>query len=171
MVMGAGRNTGLHVEASDYRIQPGDILKSDCGGLYSAYYSNIGRTAKLGPLTDEDRSIWTRLREIQDGLIRMLRPGATGQELFHACARMHEERRLPFPFGHNGHSVGLMIHERPIIGPHETIPYEAGMVSTVETRVRWPGRIGYHVEDLFLITEDGPEWLSDAFDNEEILVV
>ncbi len=171
MVMGAGENTGLHAEASSYRIQQGDIMKSDCGGLYEGYFSNIGRTAKLGALNDQDRSIWTRLREIQHELIDMLRPGNTGQEVFHACARLHAERDLPFPFGHNGHSVGLMIHERPIIGPHETIPYEVGMVSTVETRVRWPGKIGYHMEDLFLITESGPELLSTAFDNEEIRVV
>lgn len=45
------------------------------------------------------------------------------------------------------------------------------MVSTVQTRARWPGRVGYHMEDLFLVTDDGPVQLSDAFDNEEILVV
>lgn len=171
MVMGAGVNTGLHAEGTGYRIRDGDILKSDCGGLYEGYFSNIGRTAKLGALTDEDRSIWSNLRDIQHRLIDMLRPGVTGREVYETCASLHEKHGLPFPFGHNGHSVGLMIHERPIIAPHEDIPYEAGMVSTVETRVRWPGRIGYHMEDLFLITESGPELLSDAFDNEEILVV
>ncbi len=171
MIMGAGENTGLHVEASDYAIKDGDIMKSDCGGLYEGYFSNIGRTAKLGKLNDEDRSIWTRLREIQHELINMLRPGNNGGELFRACKKLHADRDIPFSFGHNGHSVGLMIHERPIIGPHETIPYEVGMVSTVETRVRWPGRIGYHMEDLFLITDVDPVLLSDAFDNEHILTV
>lgn len=171
MVMGAGINTGLHTQASDYAIRSGDLMKSDCGGRYSGYFTNIGRTAKLGPLNEDDRSVWTRLREIQHALIEMLRPGCTGREVYEACERLHAERDLPFIFGHNGHSVGLMIHERPIIAPNEDIAYEAGMVSTVETRVRWPGRIGYHMEDLFLITEDGPELLSDTFDNEEILVV
>ena len=84
---------------------------------------------------------------------------------------MHQARDLPFSFGHNGHGVGLMIHENPLIAPHEDLVYEAGMVSTVETRVRWPGRVGYHMEDLFLVTDKGPAQLSDAFDNEEILVV
>ena len=171
MVMGAGENTGLHVEASDYAIKKGDVMKSDCGGMYQGYFSNIGRTAKLGKLNDEDRSIWTRLREIQHELVNMLRPGNTGGELFRTCKKLHTDRDLPFSFGHNGHSVGLMIHERPIIGPKETIPYEVGMVSTVETRVRWPGRIGYHMEDLFLITDNDPLLLSSAFDNEEILIV
>jgi hypothetical protein len=51
------------------------------------------------------------------------------------------------------------------------IPSEARMLSTVETRVRYPGRIGYHMEDLFLVTDGASELLSDAFDNEEILTV
>ncbi|MEO6626907.1 MAG: Xaa-Pro peptidase family protein [Burkholderiaceae bacterium] len=171
LVFGAGANTGLHMEAGNYQVQAGDILKSDCGGHYAGYYSNVGRTAKLGPLTDEDRSIWRRLREIQHALSDMLRPGVSGREIFERCVTMHRERELPFAFGHNGHGVGLMIHENPLIAPHEELVYQAGMVSTVETRVRWPGKVGYHMEDLFLVTDQGPVQLSDAFDNEEILVV
>jgi hypothetical protein len=41
------------------------------------------------------------------------------------------------------------VHEHPFIGPNEEIPYEAGMLSTVETRVRWVGQKGLHMEDLF----------------------
>ena len=171
LVFGAGANTGLHAEGTDYRVQPGDILKSDCGGLYRGYHSNIGRTAKLGQPSAEDRSIWTRLREIQHALSAMLRPGVSGREIFERCAAMHKERNLPFPFGHNGHGVGLTIHEHPLIAPHEEMTYEPGMVSTVETRVRWPGKVGYHMEDLYLVTDGAPILLSDAFDNEEILVV
>ena len=171
LIFGAGANTGLHIEGSDYRVQSGDILKSDCGGLYSGYFSNVGRTAKLGQATAEDRSIWLRLREIQHALAAMLRPGVSGRAIFERCAVMHKERNLPFPFGHNGHGVGLMIHEHPLIAPHEEMVYEPGMVSTVETRVRWPGEIGYHMEDLYLVTDGAPILLSDAFDNEEILAV
>ena len=171
LIFGAGANTGLHTEGTDYQVQPGDILKSDCGGLYSGYYSNIGRTAKLGQPSAEDRSIWSRLREIQNGLSAMLRPGISGREVYARCAAMHLERKLPFPFGHNGHGVGLMIHEHPLIAPHEDMVYEPGMVSTVETRVRWPGKVGYHMEDLYLVTDGSPVLLSDAFENEEILAV
>jgi Xaa-Pro aminopeptidase len=58
-----------------------------------------------------------------------------------------------------------------MINPYEKTEYEAGMISTVETRVRWVGEKGLHMEDLIAITENGPVLLSDAFDNEEILVV
>ena len=51
------------------------------------------------------------------------------------------------------------------------IAYEAGMMTTVETRVRWVGKRGYHMEDLIEITDGAPVVRSDYFDNEEILVV
>ena len=46
-----------------------------------------------------------------------------------------------------------------------------GMMTTVETRVRWVGRGGYHMEDLIEVTEGAPVVRSSYFDNEEILVV
>ena len=168
----AGPNTGFpHKDPDDYVIQAGDILKADAGGYYRRYFSNVGRTAKLGPLTDEDRSWWSRLREIHHGIIDMVRPGRTGRELFQRATELHAQHDIPFPYAHNGHGIGLMIHEHPLISPHEEIAYVPGMMTTVETRVRWPGKVGYHMEDLIEVTEGAPVVRSDYFDNEEILVV
>lgn len=58
-----------------------------------------------------------------------------------------------------------------MISPHEALAYAPGMVTTVETRVRWVGEKGLHMEDLILVTDDAPVLLSDAFDNEEIFVI
>ncbi|MCG8543206.1 MAG: Xaa-Pro peptidase family protein [Alphaproteobacteria bacterium] len=168
----AGPNTGFpHMDPSDYQVKPGDILKADTGGYYSRYYSNVGRTAKLGPLSDADRDWWAKLRDIHHQIIDMLRPGNTGRELFEAATRLHAKHDIPFPYAHNGHGIGLFIHEPPLISPHETAPYQPGMMSTVETRVRWVGKVGYHMEDLVEITDGAPIVRSDYFDNEEILVV
>ncbi len=168
----AGPNTGFpHMDPSDYVIREGDMLKADAGGFYRRFYSNVGRTAKLGPLTDEDRSWWRRLREIHHEIIDMLRPGNTGRQLFERATVLHEKHGIPFPYAHNGHGIGLQLHEHPLISPHEDIVYAPGMMSTVETRVRWVGKVGYHMEDLIEITEGAPVVRSDYFDNEEILVV
>lgn len=168
----AGPNTGFpHASPSPYKVQKGDILKADSGGYYHDYYSNVGRTAKVGPATPDEVDLWKRLRAIHHEIAGMLRPGATGRELFAHARVLHEKHGIPFPFAHNGHSIGLEVHERPLISPHEDMPYEPGMVSTVETRVRWVGKAGYHMEDLYLITEGDPVLLSDTFDNEEILEV
>ena len=168
----AGPNTGFpHKLPGEYRVQRGDIVKTDCGAWFSEYITNIGRTAKLGSLTDEDRSYWARLREIHHRITDLLRPGNTGRRLFEEATRLYAEAGLEFPYAHNGHGLGLQVHERPLIAPHEEMAFEPGMVCTVETRVRWPNIKGYHMEDLFLVTEGVPVLLSDAFDNEEILVL
>ncbi len=167
-----GPNTGFpHKDPSDYRVKRGDILKADAGGRYGRYYSNVGRTAKLGPLNDEDRSWWSRLREIHHELIDMVRPGNTGRQIFDRATALHERHGIPFPYAHNGHGLGLLVHERPLISPHEDMAFEPGMMSTIETRVRWVGKCGYHMEDLLEVTEGNPVLRSDYFDNEEILVV
>ena len=167
-----GPNTGFpHMDPSDYRVQPGDILKADAGGRYRRYYSNVGRTAKLGPVSAEDRSWWSRLRDIHREIIDMARPGNSGRQLFERAARLHERHGVPFPYAHNGHGLGLLVHERPLISPHDDTVYEPGMITTVETRVRWVGERGYHMEDLIEVTDGAPILLSDYFDNEEILSV
>ena len=168
----AGPNTGFpHKSPSDYRVQQGDIVKADCGGFYREYYSNIGRTAKLGKPTAEEASYWQRLRDIHHRIIDMVRPGNCGRQLFEAATRLHAQADIPFPYAHNGHSIGLQVHEHPLISPHEDIPYAPGMVTTVETRVRWVGEKGLHMEDLVQVTDAAPLLLSDVFDNEQILVI
>ena len=167
-----GPNTGYpHMDPSDYQVQVGDMLKADAGGRYQRYYSNVGRTAKLGPLNAEDRSWWGRLRDIHHEIIDMVRPGNSGRQLFERATALHAQHNIPFPYAHNGHSLGLMVHEHPLISPHDDIEYEAGMMTTVETRVRWVDKVGYHMEDLIEVTEGAPVLRSDYFDNEEILVV
>lgn len=168
----AGANTGYpHMDPSDNTVAAGDILKADAGGFYNRYYSNVGRTAKMGKLNDEDRSWWTRLREIHHEIIDMVRPGNTGAQLFEAATRLHEKHNIPFPYAHNGHGIGLQVHEHPLISPHDNTPLQTGMMMTVETRVRWVGKVGYHMEDLLEVTEGAPVVRSDYFDNETILVV
>ena len=168
----AGPNTGYpHMAPGDYGVKRGDIVKADVGGWYHEYITNVGRTAKLGAPNAEDLSYWQRLRAIHHEIIGMLRPGNTGRQLFERATVLHKQADLPFPYAHNGHSVGLQVHEHPLVNPFEDIPYRPGMVSTVETRVRWVGKVGYHMEDLVEITEGAPRVLSDAFDNEEIFVI
>ncbi len=165
----AGRNTGFpHALPSGYRVQAGDLVKCDSGGHYGSYLSNVGRTAKMGKPTVEEQETWRALRDIHHAVIDMLRPGNTGRAIFEAATLLHERHGLPFPYAHNGHSIGLEVHERPMISPYEDIVYASGMISTVETRVREAGERGLHMEDLVQITEQGPVLLSTAFDNERI---
>ncbi|MBM3568461.1 MAG: aminopeptidase P family protein [Alphaproteobacteria bacterium] len=170
--LNCGLNTGFpHMAPSDYRVQKGDIVKADSGGFFHEYYSNVGRTAKVGQPTQAEKDSWKRLREVHHAIIDMCRPGALGRDLFAKAKAMQEKAGFQFPYSHNGHGIGLNVHERPVINPHEDIPYEAGMITTVETRHRDVGRLGLHMEDIIEITDKGPIWHARFFQNEEIFVI
>ncbi len=168
----AGANTGFpHMVPSGYQVKQGDIIKADAGGMFRQYFSNVGRTAKAGKPTDRDLTIWKHLRDIHHAVIEQCRPGKTGRELFDLAKRLQLKAGLEFPYSHNGHSLGLNIHEHPIINAQEDMPYQPGMLTTVETRARWVGELGYHMEDIVEITDGAPIWHAKYFPNEELLVV
>jgi Xaa-Pro aminopeptidase len=170
--LNCGANTGFpHMAASDYKVKAGDIVKADSGGFFREYYSNVGRTAKLGQPTAAESDAWKHLRDIHHAIIDMCRPGRVGSELFARAKAMQIQAGFPFPYSHNGHSLGLNVHERPIISPHEDIPYEVGMITTVETRHREVGKLGLHMEDVIEITAGQPIWHARFFKNEEIFVI
>lgn len=168
----AGANTGYpHMAASSYQIRKGDFVKGDCGGLFREYYSNVGRTAKVGKPNQSELDAWKRLRDMHHAIIDMCRPGRTGRELYSEAKKLQEKAGFPFPYSHNGHGIGLNLHERPVIGPNEDIVYEPGMITTVETRHREVGKLGLHMEDIIQITDGAPIWHSKYFPNEEIFVI
>lgn len=168
----AGPNTGFpHMVPSAYRVKAGDIIKADAGGMFRQYFSNVGRTAKVGTPTDRDITIWKHLRDIHHAVIEQCRPGKTGRELFELAKRLQLKAGLEFPYSHNGHSLGLNIHEHPIINAQEEMPYQPGMLTTVETRARWVGELGYHMEDIVEITDSAPIWHAKYFPNEELMAV
>ena len=166
----AGANTGFpHKTASTYQVRNGDVIKADSGGFYSEYYSNVGRTAKVGTPTTPESDCWSRLLDIHRQLIQLVRPGNCGRMIFEAAVRLHKRAGIDFPFGHNGHGIGLRVHEPPFISQHDERPLQPGMIAAIETRTRWEGKLGLHMNDLVEVTESETIVHTGVFSNEEIL--
>ncbi len=60
-----------------------------------------------------------------------------------------------------GRGVGLEGVERPEIGAGDKTLLEPGMVVTIEPSIYY-ANFAVHVEDTFLITSDGYEWLTQC---------
>jgi Xaa-Pro aminopeptidase len=66
-------------------------------------------------------------------------------------------------FGHGlGHGIGLQVHERPFLSPTDHTPLRAGMMITNEPGIYIPGWGGVRLEEMVLITVNGPEVLTSA---------
>ena len=82
-----------------------------------------------------------------------------------------ERRNLPFTLQAIGHGLGVALHEFPILNANETAEIESGMVLNIEPAVRDSEGFLYHLEDLFVVTQNGPKILTTVMDTEELFVV
>src|SRR5262249_54568882 len=104
--------------------------------------------------------------DIYRSTVERCRVGARAGDIYrHAAAALANEGGKPIPLV--GHGVGTWMHQQePYIveGADEVI--EAGMVLA-----RQPFFCAWQLQDLYLITNNGPKLLSDRFKTDEMLVV
>ena len=172
LYINAGPNTGFpHCKATDYRAQTGDVVKSDVGGYFDGYLSDVARTAFLGQPSDEQRSIYERLIQVHHETIAAAAPGNTAAQVFFTAKEAYASVNLNFPLPHAGHSVGISTHEWPMLSPAHEVELLPDTMLYIESRVRWPGKVGYHVEDLIHVTKDGPRVLTTTFPSDELFII
>ena len=149
----------VHYEATpetDAPLRPEGLLLLDSGAQYLDGTTDITRTIALGPVTDDERLIYTLVLKghIQLELCKFP-SGASGTQL-DALARKDMWRYgLNYLHG-TGHGVGsyLNVHE----GPHQIrmeympAPLVEGMTVTDEPGIYLAGRFGVRTENTLLIT-------------------
>ncbi len=140
---------------SDIPLKAEGLLLLDSGAQYDDGTTDITRTIAMGPLTEEERRVYTLVLKGHLQLQNMVFPdGAAGTQL-DAAARMPLWRYgLNYLHG-TGHGVGsyLSVHE----GPHQIrmewkpTPLRAGMTVTCEPGIYLAGRFGVRIENTLLI--------------------
>lgn len=174
-VLATGPNAHLvHPSPGQEKLDPGNVLRTDFGGHfgapYAGYLSDLARTAVVGRATPGQRDTYARLFEVHTSLLEMLRPGVRACDVYEAARRGFEERGLAFRMPHVGHSIGLSIHEMPMLSPKTTAELRAGMVMAIEPITITSDGI-FHVEDMIQITETGVRLLSPAHDWADLPVI
>lgn len=149
----------VHYEATpntDAALLPRGFLLLDSGAQYEDGTTDITRTIPLGPLTDEERRVYTLVLKghIQLELCKFPR-GASGTQLDILARGAMWREGMNYMHG-TGHGVGsyLNVHE----GPHQIrmeyvpAPLKAGMTVTDEPGLYLAGRFGARIENTLLIT-------------------
>lgn len=156
----------VHYEATpetDVPLKASSLLLLDSGAHYASNAApqpfcgttDITRTIALGPLTDEERRVYTLVLKGHLQLAHLVFPeGTTGLQL-DTAARMSMWRE-GYDFGHGtGHGVGhrLGVHEGPVqirknLRACTTLPFRAGQNITDEPGIYIAGRFGVRIENL-----------------------
>ena len=149
----------VHYEATtetDAELKPEGLLLLDSGGQYLDGTTDITRTIALGPLTEEQKRVYTLVLKghIQIELCKFP-SGASGTQIDILARKDMWREGLNYLHG-TGHGVGtyLCVHE----GPHQfrmewkPAPLVAGMTITDEPGIYLAGKFGVRIENTLLIT-------------------
>ena len=163
-VVGSGPNAASsHHEPGDRRVEPGDAVVMDFGGVQDDYYSDITRTVFVGEPSDEQREVYGIVRTAQQAAFEAVRPGVSAQEVDRAARKVITDAGYGDRFVHRtGHGIGLELHEPPYIVEGNRTPLQTGMTFSDEPGIYLLGRFGVRIEDQVVVTDDGAERLNEA---------
>jgi Xaa-Pro aminopeptidase len=149
----------VHYEATsetDIPLKPEGFLLLDSGAQYLDGTTDITRTIALGPVTEEQKKVYTLVLKghIQIELCKFP-SGVSGTQIDILAREAMWREGMNYLHG-TGHGVGsyLNVHE----GPHQIrmewkpTPLVAGMTVTDEPGIYLAGKFGVRIENTLLIT-------------------
>jgi len=162
---------------SDRIIRPGDQAFFDIIQTFVGYKTCYYRTFTVGMATDAQRDAYKQAREWIDASIELMVPGMTTDRVARVWPKAEdfgfssEMEAFGLQFGH---SVGLFLHERPIISRLNSLDHpveiKEGMVIALETYC--PAKDGYsaaRIEEEVVVTASGPQVIT-RFPSAELFV-
>ncbi len=169
--IGSGaRSSIVNCKPSEKPFEAGDVIRIEILGDRQSYRSNVTRTAVLGEPTSEQDTIWSVLIGARDACEAMLRPGTLVPDLWATYVAHCREGGIEPTLRFLGHGIGQTIHEEPYITESRDIALRPNVTHTMEPLYMMPGRMGFHVEDMYLITEHGYEKLTGARVPNDLLI-
>ena len=149
----------VHYEAtpeSDVPLKPEGLLLLDSGAQYVDGTTDITRTIALGPLSEEQRHIYTLVLKGHLQLQNLKFPsGVSGTQLDVMARKDLWREGLNYMHG-TGHGVGafLNVHEGPhqIRMEYKPAPLVTGMTVTDEPGIYLEGKFGVRIENTLLVT-------------------
>jgi Xaa-Pro dipeptidase len=162
---------------SDRIIRPGDQAFFDIIQTFVGYKTCYYRTFVVGKASDAQRDAYTKAREWIDASIELMKPGVTTDQVAQVWPKADEfgfDSEME-AFGLQfGHSVGLFLHERPIISRLNSLDHpvelKEGMVIALETYC--PASDGFsaaRIEEEVVITAGGPQVIT-RFPSQDLFV-
>lgn len=149
----------VHYEATpqtDVALEPHGLVLIDSGAQYRDGTTDITRTVALGPVTEEQKRVYTLVLKghIQLELAKFP-DGVSGTQLDALAREAMWREGMNYLHG-TGHGVGsyLNVHEGPhqIRMEYKPAPLRAGMTVTDEPGLYLADRFGVRIENTLLIT-------------------
>ncbi|HEY8198525.1 MAG TPA: Xaa-Pro peptidase family protein [Candidatus Limnocylindrales bacterium] len=162
-IVASGSNSASpHHDPGDRRIEAGDAIVLDIGGVLGGYCSDTTRTLWVtGGDGRPDPDFLTRyaiLQRAQAEATAAVRPGVTCEAIDASARTVIIDAGYGDQFIHRtGHGIGLEVHEDPYIVAGNTQPLRVGHAFSIEPGIYVEGRDGARIEDIVVCAPDGAD--------------
>ena len=169
--VGSGVNSSItNCGTTLKKIEAGDLIRIEVLGDIDNYRSNVTRTAVVGKPTDRQKGTWAVLMRARDACKTMLRPGTRVADVYRTYVKICQENGIEPTLKFLGHGIGQTIHEEPYLTDTRDIIFEPNVTFTMEPLYMIPGEMGFHVEDMYVITRNGFDPLTGNICNNDQLI-
>jgi Xaa-Pro aminopeptidase len=163
-IVASGKRSALpHGVASNKKIQKGDFVTMDFGGVYDGYTADLTRTVMVGRANRRQKQIYNIVYKAQKLAVSKTRSRIKACDLDKTARDFIKRAGYGKYFGHGlGHGIGLQVHDNPAVNPTNQQLLEPGMVITIEPGIYLPNWGGVRIEDDVLITQRGCQVLNTS---------
>jgi len=157
-IVGSGPNSASpHHDAGSRRIETGEAVVCDFGGVMNGYCSDITRTVYTGAPPSEFRDLYAVLQAAQVAAVEAAAVGTPCEDVDGVARRIITDAGYGANFIHRtGHGIGVEEHEDPYIVGGNCEPLAPGHAFSVEPGIYLAGQFGARIEDIVIARPEGP---------------
>lgn len=138
------------------RLEAGQCVVMDFGARARGYCSDMTRMVFLGEPSARLRHAYATLRQANEQVEALLRPGVTGAQAQQLAEDVLAAGGFGGRMGHSlGHGVGIDVHEEPVLAARNDEALVVGNVVTVEPGIYVEGEFGMRLEDFGIVADEG----------------
>jgi Xaa-Pro aminopeptidase len=154
-------------------LLPGQIIRFDVGAIKAGYVSDMSRCFAFHEPGEREKHIYAALHAGQQAALAGLHPGMQANEVFEIAMKAARRAGLPgYERTNVGHGIGLLGdgYDLPQLAPGDHTVLEPGMVLCVETPYYEIGFGGLQVEDMVVMTDDKPKFLTTSRNDLQVII-
>ena len=140
-IVASGKNSSLpHAIPTDRKIENQDIIQFDFGCKVNGYCSDFSRVLFIGNPTSEMIKVYEFVLKEFRKILSKLSEEADIKNILKECEKDYKDEKYNILHSF-GHSLGLDIHEEPILSSNRDTKLKKNMLITVEPGVYFPRKI------------------------------
>ena len=170
-VLSGTNEQGIVLLPTNRVVQRGETLGFDVGVSYKGYWSDLARTASVGPPSEELKEFYGWMMHLRHDCNMQLTAGNTPADVIAVVDKHLSDRGLnTMGVGRVGHGVGVETTEYPSLAAFENFTFQVGNVFACNPN--FSNHLGFiNAEDNWAVQEGKPDLLSAPAADWEIPVV